>query len=341
MTTSLITGINGQTGSYLAEHLLENGETVWGTVKRNSVTENQTARLSDAVWKACTIEYADLLDMPSLIRVIQMAKPDVIYHLAAQSHVRISFDQPVYTTQTIVLGTLNLLEAIRLISPHTKMLHAASSECFGNSIDADGFQRETTQMNPVSPYGVSKVFGYNICRNYRNAYKLFISNSISFNHESERRGSNFVTAKVCKIAVRIALGLQDKLELGNLEAARAWSHAKDVAKAMRLIMNHTVPDDFVVASGTSRTVRELCDYVFKSLNMNYQDYVVENQRYLRAEELHTLKGDSSKIRTQLAWKPEYTFEQMISEMVSYWMRHYRSKIKPPQFDTSILYAGRV
>lgn len=339
MTTSLITGINGQTGSYLAEHLLENGETVWGTVKRNSITENQTARLSHDIWKACTIEYADLLDMPSLIRVIQMSKPDVIYHLAAQSHVRISFDQPVYTTQTIVLGTLNLLEAIRLISPNTKMLHAASSECFGNSVDSDGFQRETTQMNPVSPYGCSKTFGYNICRNYRNAYKLFVSNSLSFNHESERRGSNFVTAKVCKIAVRIKLGLQDKLELGNLEASRDWSHAKDVAKAMRLIMNHNVPDDFVVASGTSRTVRELCDYVFKSLDMYYQDYVVENKRYLRAEELHRLKGDSSKIRMQLAWKPEYTFEQMISEMVNYWVEFYRNRTKPPQFDTSILMMG--
>jgi GDPmannose 4,6-dehydratase len=194
MKKALITGINGQDGSYLAEFLLEKGYEVFGTLKRNSVAENQTARL-DKVYDKIKLFYADLTDLSSLISVIQKTQPDEIYNLAAQSHVRISFDQPIYTAQVTGVGTLNMLEAVRLIKPDAKVYQASSSEMFGNSIDVDGFQRETTAMYPVSPYGCAKVYSYNICRNYRNSYNMFISNGILFNHESPRRGTNFVTNK--------------------------------------------------------------------------------------------------------------------------------------------------
>jgi GDPmannose 4,6-dehydratase len=240
MKKSLITGINGQDGSYLAEFLLSKGYEVHGTLKRNSVSENQTSRL-DHVYDKIILHYADLTDMSSLISVIQKVMPDEIYNLAAQSHVRISFDQPLYTANVTGIGTLNLLEAVKLIKPNTKIYQASSSEMFGNSIDSDGFQRETTPMNPVSPYGCAKVFSYNICRNYRNSYGMFISNGILFNHESPRRGTNFVTNKVCKEAVKIKLGLSNELKLGNLDATRDWGHAKDYVKAMWEILQLDTP----------------------------------------------------------------------------------------------------
>ena len=195
---ALITGINGQDGSYLTELLLEKGYEVWGILKRNSVAENQTARIPDRVFKEVKLVYADMLDMSSLIRVLTKSKPDEIYNLAAQSHVRISFDMPIYTTHSIATGTLNLLEAIRIVVPKSKMYQASSSEMFGNNIDSDGYQRETTPMTPVSPYGCAKLYAHSICKNYRNAYGMFISNGILFNHESPRRGTNFVTNKVVK-----------------------------------------------------------------------------------------------------------------------------------------------
>ena len=202
---ALITGINGQDGSYLAEFLLDKGYEVWGIVKRNSVSETQTARI-DHIFDRIHLEYADLTDMASLIRVLQKVQPDEVYNLAAQSHVRISFDQPIYTANVTGTGTLNLLEAIRMINPKIKIYQASSSEMFGNSIDLDGYQRETTPMNPVSPYGCAKVFSYNISKNYRNSYGMKIWNGILFNHESPRRGTNFVTNKVVKAAVNIKLG---------------------------------------------------------------------------------------------------------------------------------------
>jgi len=323
MKKALITGINGQDGSYLAEFLLTKGYEIHGTLKRNSVAENQTARL-DSIFNKINLHYADLTDLSSLISVIQKVKPDEIYNLAAQSHVRISFDQPIYTTNVTGLGTLNMLESVKLIKPDTKIYQASSSEMFGNSIDLDGFQRETTPMNPVSPYGCAKVFSYNICRNYRNSYNMFISNGILFNHESPRRGTNFVTNKVCKEAVKIKFGLVNELKLGNLEATRDWGHAKDYVEAMWLILQQENPDDYVCATGISHSVRDLCDYVFSKLGLNYRDYVTQDEKFLRPEELNNLKGDPTKLKNNTGWNLNYTFEEMLDEMIEYWIKKYEA-----------------
>ena len=256
-----------------------------------------------------------MLDMSSIIRVLQLCKPNEVYNLAAQSHVRISFDMPIYTTESIAIGTLNLLEAIRLINPKIKIYQASSSEMFGNNIDKDGFQRETTPMDPVSPYGCAKLYAYNICRNYRNAYNMFISNGILFNHESPRRGSNFVTNKVVKEAVKIKLGLAKELKLGNLNASRDWGHAKDYVKAMWLMLQQDNPGDFVCSTGISHTVKDLVKYVFTKLNLDWNKYVSTDKKYLRPEELEHLKGDCSKAKAILKWKHNYTFESMLDEMI--------------------------
>jgi len=316
---ALITGINGQDGSYLAELLLDKDYEVWGILKRNSVSENQTSRISDEIFNRINLEYGDMLDMPSLLKVLQKCNPDEIYNLAAQSHVRISFDQPVYTTHSIATGTLNLLESIKIICPKTKMYQASSSEMFGNNIDDDGYQRETTPMNPVSPYGCAKVYAYNLCRNYRNSYGMFVSNGILFNHESPRRGSNFVTGKVAKEVAKIKLGITNKLSLGNLEASRDWGHAKDYVKAMWLILQQNNPDDYVCATGISHTVKDLVLHVFNRVGLDWETYVTTNEKYYRPEELKHLKGDCTKIKNNLNWAPTYTFESMMDEMVDYWL----------------------
>jgi GDPmannose 4,6-dehydratase len=321
---ALITGINGQDGSYLAELLLEKEYEVWGTVKRNSVSETQSSRIESLRdGNLINLEYADLTDMASLVRILSKIQPDEVYNLAAQSHVRISFDQPIYTANATGVGTLNLLEAIRMVSPHSKVYQASSSEMFGNSIDDDGYQRETTPMNPVSPYGCAKVFSYNICRNYRNSYGIKIWNGILFNHESPRRGTNFVTNKVVKAAVRISLGLQDKLHIGNLSATRDWGHAKDYVYAMWLMLQSDKPDDYVCSTGKSHSVKDLCEYVFSSLGLDYLKYIVVDEKHFRPEELENLKGDSTKLRKELLWEPKYTFETMLDEMIEFWVNHFK------------------
>ena len=317
---ALITGINGQDGSYLAELLLDKGYEVHGTLKRNSVAENQTARIQVYDQIKDNLTYADMTDLASLNRVLAKVQPDEIYNLAAQSHVRISFDQPVYTANTVGIGTLNLLEATLSTCKNAKIYQASSSEMFGNCIDKDRFQRETTPMNPVSPYGCAKVFGYNITRNYRNSYGMFVSNGILFNHESPRRGTNFVTNKVVKEAVKIFYGQSTELRLGNLEATRDWGHAKDYVEAMWRILQLEEPNDFVCATGTSHSVRQLCEYVFNKLELNYEDYVKLDMKFLRPEELTDLKGDPSKLMKATGWKPTYTFETMLDEMISYWLK---------------------
>ena len=254
-------------------------------------------------------------DLSSLIRVILEIQPDEIYNLAAQSHVRISFDQPLYTANVTGLGALNLLEAVKLSKPNCKIYQASSSEMFGNCIDSDGFQRETTAMNPVSPYGCAKVFAYNISRNYRNSYGMFVSNGILFNHESPRRGTNFVTNKVVKEAVKIKLGLSNELRLGNLDATRDWGHAKDYVRAMWMILQLDKPDDFVCSTGISHSVLDLCEYVFSYLDLDCHKYITADAKFFRPEELHDLKGDCTKLKTATCWEPDYTFETMLDEMI--------------------------
>ncbi len=318
---ALITGIAGQDGSYLTEYLLSLGYEVHGIVRRHSVAENQNHRLhKHKLTKNVHTYYGDLLDYPSLVRIINDVQPDEIYNLGAMSHVRVSFDMPSFTIQTNALGVLNMLEVYRTLCPEAKFYQASSSEMFGNSVDDDGVQRLTTPMNPVSPYGCSKVMGYNLVRHYRHAYKLHACNGILFNHESPRRGSNFVTNKVVKGAVAIKKGLQDKLELGNMDSYRDWGHSKDYVRAMHMIVNHDVADEFIVATGDTHSVRDLCEVVFSKLDMNYEDYVVQNPKYMRPEELKYLKGDSSKARKLLGWKPDYTFESMLEEMIERWQQ---------------------
>ena len=323
MKKAFITGISGQDGSYLAEYLLELDYEVHGIVRRNSTPEHQQSRL-DGVRNNPNLHvyYGDLLDVSGLEKLLREIQPDEVYNIAAQSHVRISYDIPQFTVQTNALGVINILEAVRTNCPNAKFYQASSSEMFGSSVDEDDFQRETTRMTPVSPYGCTKVFGYNIVRNYRNAYNLFASNGILFNHESPRRGSNFVTNKVVKAAVEIKLGLIDKLELGNLDAYRDWGHSKDYVRAMHLILQQPEPSDNVVATGVTHSVREMCDYVFTKLGLDYKDYVIQNQKFLRPEELKYLKGDSSRIRA-LGWEPEYTFETLMDDMINHWMEVYK------------------
>jgi GDPmannose 4,6-dehydratase len=323
MKKVFITGVAGQDGSYLAEHLLSLGYEVHGIIRRNSTPEHQENRINHLENEIHTY-YGDLTDYSSLVRLLEKIQPDEIYNLGAQSHVRVSFEIPIFTAQTNAIGTLNLLEAYKEVCPNAKFYQASSSEMFGNSIDSDGYQRETTPMNPVSPYGCSKVFGYNICKNYRNSYNLFISNGILFNHESPRRGSNFVTNKVVKAAVRIKLGVQESLELGNLDAYRDWGHSKDYVRAMHLILQQDKADDFVCATGESHSVRELCEYVFSKLGLNYLDYVRENGKFLRPEELKHLKGDSTKLREKTNWKPLYNFHSILDEMIEYWLKIYNT-----------------
>lgn len=319
MKKAFITGIGGQDGSYLAEYLLTLGYEVHGIVRRNSTPEHQQSRI-DVIRKDIHVAYGDLLDVSGLERLFREIQPDEIYNLAAQSHVRISFDIPHFTTQTNALGALNVLSAYLNTCRDAKFYQASSSEMFGSSVDPDGFQRETTPFKPVSPYGCSKVFAYNIVRNYRNAYKLHAVNGILFNHESPRRGSNFVTNKVVKGAVMIKKGLMNKLELGNMDSYRDWGHSKDYVRAMHTIINHTVADDFVVATGQTHSVREMTDYVFSKLDLDYRNYVVQNPIFLRPEELPYLRGDSSKLQATFDWRPKYTFHQLMDEMIEFWMR---------------------
>ena len=318
MKKALITGVSGQDGSYLSEYLIDLGYEVHGTVRRHSVAENQNYRLHNMAEKI-KFHYADMQDVHSINRVVSQVRPDEIYNLAAMSHVRVSFDLPAFTIQTNGLGVLNILEAYRTMVPKAKFYQASSSEMFGNSVDEDGCQRLTTPMNPVSPYGCAKLLAYNLVRHYRNAYNLHACNGILFNHESPRRGTNFVTNKVVKSAVEIKLGLRKNLVLGNLDSFRDWGHSKDYVRAMHKIINYEKPEEFIISTGKTYSVRNLCEYVFKKLDMDYKEHVQQDPKYMRPEELKYLKGDSTKARKELGWEPEYTFETMLDEMIDSWL----------------------
>ncbi len=313
---ALITGIAGQDGSYLAEHLLELGYEVHGTLRRNSVPEHQESRvhhLSDRV----NTHYADLQDEMSILRLVNEISPGEVYNLAAQSHVRISFEVPRFTGATNAIGVLGVLEAVRQAEEGTRMYQASSSEMFGTSVDPDGYQRETTPMLPASPYGCAKLYAYHMCRTYRDGYGLYVANGILFNHESPRRGSNFVTNKVVRGAVDILEGKATDLTLGNLDAYRDWGHSYDYVRAMRRILQEPQPDDFVIATGETKSVRDLCDRTFGRLNMDYKTYVRQDPAYFRPKEVPLLRGDASKARERLEWRPQYTFESLIDEMVDH------------------------
>jgi len=319
MKTAIITGISGQDGSYLAELLLSKGYKVVGILRRHSSPEHQTSRLdSYGLKNKINLVYGDVTDLPSLLRIFSEYEPDEIYNLAAQAHVKISFDQPSYTTDSIVFGTLNVLEAAKAVCPKAKIYLAGSSEMYGNQYDADGFRRETTKMIPVSPYGCSKLYGYHLGQVYRKSYDMFICNGILFNHESPRRGLNFVTNKVVEGAVKIKKGLASSLALGNLNATRDWGHAKDYVKAMWLMLQADTADDYVCATGESRSIKQLCEYVFTKLDLDYEKYVTVDSKYFRPFELDDLKGDPSKANKILNWKRTYTFESMMDEMAHFW-----------------------
>lgn len=314
----LITGANGQDGSYLIEHCLDRNWEVHGILKRNSVAETQDLRIQHLENKISTY-YGDMIDFSSLIRILKTVKPHCIFNLAAQSHVRISTDMPIYTGLTNAIGVLNLLEATKVTVPTARIYQASSSEIFGNSIDRDGFQRLTTPMRPTSPYGIAKLYAFNMIHHYRIGHKMFCSNGVLFNHESPRRGSNFVTAKVVKRAVEIYLGLKAELRLGNIETRRDWGHSKDYTRAMIKILEHKEPDDFIIATGENHSIKEMCNIVFSMLDMNYKDYVIQDEKYMRPEDLKELCGDSTRSREILNWDPTYTFESMLQEMVDFWL----------------------
>ena len=345
MKIALITGITGQDGSFLAEFLLEKGYEVHGILRRSS--SFNTGRIEHLYlneWvrdmkrpRAVTLHYGDMTDSSSLIRIIQEVRPDEIYNLAAQSHVKVSFDVPEYTAETDAVGTLRLLEAVRMLGleKHTRIYQASTSELFGKVQEVP--QRETTPFYPRSPYGVAKQYAFWIVKNYREAYGIYAVNGILFNHESERRGENFVTRKITLAAAAIAQGRQDKLYLGNLSARRDWGYAKDYVECMWLMLQQDNPEDYVIATGEMHTVREFCTLAFreagitlhwtgdgvdeKGIDDNGRVLVEVDPKYFRPSEVEQLCGDPTKAMTQLGWKPKKTsFEELVRLMVKYDMQ---------------------
>lgn len=308
--TALITGITGQDGSYLAELLLEQGYNVVGMIRRTSTINFD--RLKD-FQDDITVVQGDLLDQMSLIDILQEHQPQEVYNLAAQSFVPTSWKQPVLTGEFTALGVTRVLDAIRIVNPEIRFYQASSSEMFGKVQEVP--QRETTPFYPRSPYGVAKVYGHWITINYRESYDLFACSGILFNHESPRRGIEFVTHKVTHGVARIKLGLQDELRLGNLDARRDWGHARDYVRAMWLMLQQDEPDDYVVATGQTHSVRRLCEVAFEHVGLNWEDYVVVDERFYRPAEVDLLIGDPSKAHEKLGWEPSISFESMIEEMV--------------------------
>ena len=351
MKIALITGITGQDGSFLAEFLLQKGYEVHGILRRSS--SFNTARIEHLYFeewvrdmkqrRLINLHYGDMTDSSSLIRIIQQVQPDEIYNLAAQSHVKVSFEVPEYTAETDAVGTLRILEAVRILGMEkkTKIYQASTSELFGKVQEVP--QRETTPFYPRSPYGVAKQYGFWITKNYRESYGMFAVNGILFNHESERRGETFVTRKITLAAARIAQGLQDKLYLGNMDAQRDWGYAKDYVECMWLILQHETPEDFVIATGEMHTVREFCTLAFQEagIQLRWEGTGVDEKgidaatgkvlievdpKYFRPAEVEQLLGDPTKAKELLGWNPRQTsFEQLVKIMVSHDMQYVKNQ----------------
>lgn len=351
MKKALITGITGQDGSFLAEFLLKKGYEVHGILRRSSsFNTGRIEHLYFDEWvrdmkqnRLINLHYGDMTDSSSLIRIIQQIKPDEIYNLAAQSHVKVSFEVPEYTAETDAVGTLRILEAVRILGMEkkTKIYQASTSELFGKVQEIP--QKETTPFYPRSPYGVAKQYGFWITKNYRESYGMFAVNGILFNHESERRGETFVTRKITLAAARIAQGLQDKLYLGNLDARRDWGYAKDYVECMWLILQHETPEDFVIATGEMHTVREFCTLAFKEAGINLKwdgnginekgidcqtnNTLIEvDPKYFRPAEVEQLLGDPTKAKTLLGWNPrQTTFEELVRIMTTHDMKYVKEQ----------------
>jgi GDPmannose 4,6-dehydratase len=314
---ALVTGVTGQDGSYLTELLLSKGYEVHGIVRRSStMTRGRIEHLhgrGEENASALTLHYSDLTDMGSLEEIVAQVQPHEVYNLAAQSHVRISFDMPDYTFQVTGLGAFRLLEAIRKHAPGARFYQASSSEMFGKVAEVP--QRETTPFHPRSPYGIAKTMAHHSAMHYREAYGMFCSNGILFNHESPRRGENFVTRKIARSAARIAAGLEDTLVLGNLDAMRDWGYAPEYVEAMWRMLQHDQPDDFVIATGETHSVKEFVVAAFERAGLDWRQHVRYDSYYERPAEVDILKGDASKARTELGWHPDTTFRELVDIMV--------------------------
>ena len=315
---ALITGITGQDGAYLAELLLEKGYEVHGTVRRSSSIN--TDRIDGLISKysdnnQLSLHYSDLLDSSSITNLLNNIFPDEVYNLAAQSHVSVSFTNPIFTTQIGTLGSISILEAIRHLDKDVKFYQASSSEMFGGS--SKELLNEQSLFDAKSPYGASKVFAHEITKIYRESYDLFGVNGILFNHESPMRGETFVTRKITKAVGRIHVGIQERLTLGNLDASRDWGYAKDYVKGMWQMMQYDSPDDWVLATGISKTVREFAKAAFSSVGLNWEDYIDVSEKYFRPNEVDYLLGDATKAREKLSWEPSVNFEELVEIMVQH------------------------
>lgn len=307
---AVITGITGQDGSYLAELLLEKGYEVFGLVRRSStVNFERIGHLQDQI----ELISGDLLDQKSLVSALQAARPQEVYNLGAQSFVPVSWEQPMLTGEVTGLGVTRILEAIRACDENIRFYQASTSELFGKAQETP--QNEQTAFYPRSPYGVSKLYAHWITINYRESYGLFACTGILFNHESPRRGREFVTRKITHGVARIKCGLDSELRLGNLDARRDWGHASDFVRAMWMMLQQDEPDDYVIATGASRTIGEFCEVAFAHAGLDWRQYVVVDERFLRPAEVHTLLGDATKAREKLGWEPEVGFEEMVQQMV--------------------------
>lgn len=312
--SAIITGITGMDGSLLADYLLTQDYNVYGLKRRSS--SNSLGNSQHLAGQIEVIE-GDLTDLSSLCRLVNLARPHEFYGLGAQSDVGISFKEPVHTTQCNAIGTLNSLEAIRLSGFHTRYYFAATSEMFGGIHGEKKVGEDTCNFHPRSPYGCSKLYGYWITRNYREAYRMFACSGILFNHEHYRRGSNFVTRKITMAVAKIKKGLQDKLYLGNLDSKRDWGWAPDFVKGQHMILNYAQPEDFVLATGETHTVREFCDLAFSHVGLDYKNYVEIDPRFYRPAEVDVLLGDYSKAKKLLGWRPETTFKDLVLKMTNY------------------------